>query len=61
MNSLITYKEVSIRRVTFDRYGRKEAELIKDEKIFKNLSLKMDLERFTENIRISVNGAHNYI
>ena len=40
LNSLITYKEVSIMRVTFNRYGRKEAELIKDEENIQELIVK---------------------
>tara|TARA_A100001388_G_scaffold277576_1_gene269609 strand:+ start:1910 stop:2296 length:387 start_codon:yes stop_codon:yes gene_type:complete len=40
LNSLVANREVSIRRITFDRYGRTVAELIKDEENIQELIVK---------------------
>ena len=40
LNSLVAKREVSIRRITFDRYGRTVAELIKDEENIQELIVK---------------------
>ena len=40
LNSLVANREVSIRRITFDRYRRTVAELIKDEENIQELIVK---------------------
>ena len=44
LNDLVAYQEVSIKRITKDKYGRTVAELIKDKENIQEVIVKKDLE-----------------